>query len=636
MDASGNPVLRARVALIPAATQPSRYSQISASSEFRLNMVPPGEYKLVAWESAPGPAISNELPPELEARAKTVKVGPGDRLVTDVIAISAAESAAASPASTQQIEFTQIKGSLQGQCLNAKTGEPVRNAIVQLSPTNRGVAVVNSSQLSGPRTQTDDRGNFAFSDVDPGMYSLAAEHQGFVNGIYGARLDRTTEPLVVGEGQEVAKVAIKLAPEAVVAGKVSDENGDPVVNAPVSLYTREAVALAPGLPAYSSSAKSGTTNAFGEFRLVGLAAGTYILAVRPVPPLSAVELAALPLPQQPEMRYPVTMYPDSVDPARAQPIVLESGAERTGLELKLKKLASFQVRGSLTGLPGNRPPAGRSAAFVALYPARPSESPLLPAGSAFVGPDGEFTIACVLPGSYVLEARSPGSGPGDIAAASLPVEVTGKHIQGIQLALKPSTNVKATVSWEKPTTVRLNNLFINLQSVYPAMGNVNGQMDGENSFTFRGVLPIPYKVANVTLPAGCLCFLKSLRYGGREIPDLGVDLTTGKPLEIVLSSSAAIVEGTVVDRQGKLLAGALIAVVPKDAAPAKLRTGYADETGRFYFENNPPGEYRLFAFENLAPGNLNDPAFFKAFAANAATVKLEPLGRQSLRLVGIP
>jgi protocatechuate 3,4-dioxygenase beta subunit len=612
MDAAGKAAVRARVALYSAGNQPPRYYQSTSDSngEFHFTRLPAGEYKLLGWESTSETyQQSGEFARQFDSRAKTVKLEAGGDVAADVTAIPATELQAAAGVSTLTVEFARTKASVEGQVLHAKTGQPLKNALVHLNAGMSGAIFSTSSNGNAARTpasvvtvETDELGNFTFRNVDPGVYQLGAERQGFINGLFGRHPDMNSDPLIVGEGQDLSKVVLRLAPQAVVAGKVTDEYGDPVVNVPVSVYS--SVPRAGGAPNPGPGRTATNTNSLGEFRIAALPAGTYILAVRPTPPLTTAELAALPLPEQPEMRNPVTYYPASLDATGAKPIVLESGAEVTGIDVKLQKTAAFQIRGRITGLPAapsasngsvvtlpGATPQGRAGqgAVVTLYPAKTLIGITLPAGSVYVRPDGSFTIAGVLPGAYLLTARSPAVNQNRLSAGVLAIEVKDKHLDGIRVELKPASEVKASVEWEKATSVPLNGLYINLQSAYPTGGGSSGQMDGENAMTFRNVLAIPYKVANVNLPQNCSCFLKSIRYGGREIPESGADLTTGQPFEIVLSSSAAIVEGTVVDRQGKPVAGAALALAPKDSSPAKIRTGFADDSGRFIFDNNPPG-----------------------------------------------
>lgn len=642
-DSAGKPAVRATIGLFPAARQPSRYEQSTSdgNGEFRFRMLPPGEYKLIAWESAINTYNQNvDLPPQFESRSKTVKLEAGGSLVTDVTVIPAAEFDAATGTISPAVEFPNAKGSVQGQVVRAKTGEPVKNALVHLNSPNSGrmfaTASVGSMAVprnpSGKNTHTDEEGNFAFSDVEPGTYQLGAEHQGFINGLYGRHPDMNGDSVIVGEGQAVGKLVVRLEPQAVLAGRVTDEYGDPVVNVPVSV-TR---APRPGAVGNTGPGARANTNSLGEFRIAGLAAGAYILAVRPTGPLTTAELAALPLPDRPEMRHPVTYYPNSLDPAAAKPIVVESGAEVTGLDVKLQKTAVFQIRGTMTGLPAAPQGAVARPAIVMLYPAKSPDGMTQPAGSAYVRPNGDFTIAGVLPGPYLLTARSTPSNGNRMSAGALQVEVKDQHLDGLHVALEPAKDVQATVTWEKPTSVRLSGLFINLQSVYPIGSMSSSEPRGDTSMVFHNVLGVPYKVSNVSLPPGCFCFLKSLSYGGRDISESGADLTTGLPLAIVLSSSAAIVEGTVVDRQGKPAGGAAFVLVPKDSSRAKIRTGFTDDNGKFYFENNPPGEYRLLAWEDVDTSMLTDASFLAQFESSGTAVKLEALGRQTVRVVAIP
>jgi hypothetical protein len=274
---------------------------------------------------------------------------------------------------------------------------------------------------------------------------------------------------------------------------------------------------------------------------------------------------------------------------------------------------------------------------ITLYSSKAEKLPAAAAETVAVKADGSFTIADVAPGSYVLVARAPGLSPSQLLAGTLAVEVKDQHLEGIKVAMKSGRDVKATVSFAEKSTVRANGLAVYLQAVTPMGAGLTGQMLGdETALTFRGVLPVPYRAQTVYLPPNCSCFVKSILYGGREIPDSGVDITTGKPFEIVLSTGAAVVEGTVTDRQGKPVGGATLALAPAGATPGKLRTGTTDAAGKYYFDGNPPGDYTLLAWEDIDLSALEEPGFLRQFDANAKSVKLDPLGHQNVVLVAIP
>jgi hypothetical protein len=169
-------------------------------------------------------------------------------------------------------------------------------------------------------------------------------------------------------------------------------------------------------------------------------------------------------------------------------------------------------------------------------------------------------------------------------------------------------------------------------------GSVSGSsMNDPSHLTFREVLPIPYTISVRNVATNyCNCFVQSVRYGGHDIGEAGAVFTSGEPLEIVVSNKAATVEGTVVDKQGKPVPGAALAIIPANGNMAELKTGSADRLGRFYWPGNPPGEYKLLAWESADSASLEDPAFLRQFDASAKTVKLEPYAKETTQLTAVP
>ena len=204
--------------------------------------------------------------------------------------------------------------------------------------------------------------------------------------------------------------------------------------------------------------------------------------------------------------------------------------------MTLHMAATFQIRGTLEGLPApgtaTATPQGAPSRSptVQLYPDKTQYAQMSTVGLSSVR-DGAFTIADVRPGSYILVARATAADPAHLFAAALPIEVRDKHLDGIKLALKPGRDVRASVSIEDNTSLRLVALSVNLMSVYPLGSGASAQiMNDESSMTFHGVLSLPYRVDVTNLPYNCHCFVKSIRYGGREIPESGADLTTGEQI----------------------------------------------------------------------------------------------------------
>jgi hypothetical protein len=82
---------------------------------------------------------------------------------------------------------------------------------------------------------TDDQGNFVFENVKPGSYVLNAEHQGYIDGYFG---EAGSEPIKIKltPGQTLSDIKIELTPQAVITGRVVNEDGDPWTHASVNMF----------------------------------------------------------------------------------------------------------------------------------------------------------------------------------------------------------------------------------------------------------------------------------------------------------------------------------------------------------------------------------------------------------------
>src|ERR1035441_9581569 len=162
---------------------------------------------------------------------------------------------------------------ISGQVSNAATGEPVLRALVSLRRVDMspGVTTIQVSHTAA----TDAAGQFAMAGIAPGKYRLAAERNGFIVTQYGSRgPGKAGTPLTLEAGQKSSDLALRLTPHGVIAGRVLDEEGDPVSGVDVQVMRlqymqgRKQMARAGG----------GSTNDLGEYRAFGLAPGRYYVS----------------------------------------------------------------------------------------------------------------------------------------------------------------------------------------------------------------------------------------------------------------------------------------------------------------------------------------------------------------------
>jgi hypothetical protein len=137
-------------------------------------------------------------------------------------------------------------------------------------------------------------------------------------------------------------------------------------------------------------------------------------------------------------------------------------------------------------------------------------------------------------------------------------------------------------------------------------GSAVFQPDG--TFSIRDVVEGRYQLylgaTRGATPPGDL-YISGLRQGGLDLQDDGtIDVRPGmQPIEITLSSDAGKIEGSVENAIGGVPSQADVVLVP----PIQWRRNILyygrttiDAKGHFSFTGIAPGEYKVFAFEQLA------------------------------------
>lgn len=510
----------------------------------------------------------------------------------------------------------QATGSIEGQIFNLATGAPLKRATVRLMTTGGG-GRGGLGRGAGPQMrETDEQGRFAFLNLDAGRYQLAAERQGFLRQNYGGRKYNTSgTPIVLAKDQQVGNIVMKMSPQSVIAGRVLDEDGEPVANIQVRAYQM----------GYRSGKRQwvqvggGSANDIGEYRIPALEPGKYLVATsQSNRPFNFLQVAGpAPPPDTPDLRYASTYYPSTIDQANAVPVEATVGAETRGIDIRLVKARVFRVRGRVAvNVEGARPPyvtlisreGGRT--FPGIGPARP--------------PDHRFDIPGVPPGSYIVYAQL-GDRQQQLLAMQ-PIEVRNQHIDGLVLSPSPAGDVSGTIKVDDANgPVDLSRVAVVLRPSPDLVSPPRGRV-ANGAFALKNVVPLRYSIAVNQLPDGC--FLKSVHYGGREVLEDGVDIAPGGVIEITLSAAAGSIAASVVDKDGKAVSGATVALIPKEGGAARGST--ADENGAASFSGIKPGDYTVIAWDDIPQGAYMDPEFVKAYSG--AAVKLEPRGRQSVQV----
>jgi hypothetical protein len=271
------------------------------------------------------------------------------------------------------------------------TGEPLRG--VHVSMTASGVREL-------PTGTTDDAGRFELTGLVAARYTLTATKTGFVSLQYGQRRpNQPGQPLDVADGEVLESIDLGLPRGAAVEGLVLDRAGDPVTGASVQLLRHRWVSGRRQLMA--GVASMDRTDDTGQFRLHGIAPGTYVLSasVNTRPPSQALDLF-----WSVGIGSATTFYPGAASATEAQPVELALGQELIGVVITLVPARVATISGTVRGEDGQLVSSGS----VSLTQPIPFSGPgSTSSTSVAIGPDGTFRAPYLPPGRYSVSARPP-------------------------------------------------------------------------------------------------------------------------------------------------------------------------------------------------------------------------------------
>ncbi len=476
-----------------------------------------------------------------------------------------------------------------GYVVNAITGEPIARARITLTGGN--------GQSSAA---ADSSGHWSFSNVACGQVQLMANRPGFLNTMGRMPIMRAPfHPVVLTSGSPVHDIKIPLTPQAVIVGKVVDDQGDPIMYVQVTALSSRVVE---GRRTFQPTGNI-NTNDLGEFRLAGLNPGKYIVCARGNaggPDSSALGESC---------------YPGPVEGGAASATELAAGRE-TRVDFTLHEVPTVHVRGTITGMPKN---LGAGITLVKrgnginMNPGPGGPRP------GRIGPDGKFDVAGVMPGSYMLSTDYFEAG--NRLSARVPVDVGNSDVDGVAVHLDAGFAVTGTVRIESksgngpPPNQQFN---VNLRSVEPMAGGGQIKWNADHStFTIADLTPGTYRLD--AFPQGQF-FVKSATLAGRDILREEIPITqSAGPIEVVVSDDAGTIDAQVAGADDQPLAS-WVMVLQDGQRPRNAMTG---PDGHIRLQGLAPGDYRVYAWDDFQQVEYADPDWMQRYGGSGATVSVQ-------------
>jgi len=498
-------------------------------------------------------------------------------------------------------------GVIRGRVVRADTGEPLRRVQVRVDEWS-------AKDQSGPvSTMTDAEGRYELTQLPAGSYHLKATRGGYVEVAYGQRRPfERGRPVELAAGAVLRNIDFALPPGGVVTGRVVDEVGEAVAQVSVSLARRRYIQGERRLVAQTGS----STDDRGEFRIYGVPPGEYVM----IATFDGVDFGS-----KDRVRYVPTYYPATPVASEAQRVTVGPGQEVSGITIALARAATATVRGLV------RSSGQKSVGPVTFIAAREIGGPRADGhmAMAVVAGDGAFAIAGLLPGSYLVEARSM-SGP---AVASREVVVEGYDIAGVSLVLSEGATARGRITFDTgkpPEGLRPSQVLVmptlldrHMESMEASGGPPVARDDW--SFELRGLRGRGF------IGAGPLTEdwrTKRVRREGIDITDTPLDFSNDiDELEIELTQRVTVVSGAVSnDRNGVALDATVIVFADDEGKwgprSRSIESARLDQQGKFTIRGLPPGKYVAIAVGYLEPGEERDPELLQEWRPRGTSFTL--------------
>ncbi len=269
-------------------------AQTDALGKYVVGGIPSGQYKVQFYASYFGYVNEwyNDKPNSNSA---------------DPIAVTA-------PNEVSGIDAQLIKGgSISGNVANT-SGEPIKDIYVLVCDVATGDYLYSSS--------TDAAGNYVVSGVPSGQYKVHFRdyHQGYLTEWYNDKPDfDSADPIAVTAPNDVSGVNAQLVMGGSISGKVTDQDGNPIENVEINVYTMDGDWIA-----------DVQTDADGGYVVSGIPSGQYKLRF-----------------YAGYFGYVTEWYNDKPDSSSADPIAVTAPNTASGIDAVLES-SPVEQKGSIT------------------------------------------------------------------------------------------------------------------------------------------------------------------------------------------------------------------------------------------------------------------------------------------------
>lgn len=315
--------------------------------------------------------------------------------------------------------------------------------------------VVSDETHSNPRPTrfravTDEDGKYRITNVLPGTYDVIPASAAYV-------VTEGRKTLIIGKNETVENIDVALDQGGVITGKVTDADGNPVIEETVYVFPAAASQRAP----YFRNIR---TDDRGIYRAYGLPAGKYTVSAG----RDQSSSAGL---RRPEGTYPRTFHPSAVDPAAATVIDVTEGGEATNIDITFgRPKRTYIARGRIIDSETNQPMAKTSVGIQVFTQYGISASRNVTESTK----DGEFKLENLPPGKYAVYSEPPAEA--DWQSEAVQFEVTDRDVEDLVIKISKGASVSGVVILEGTDDAKVRASLLATESLDKSPAAISGEL----------------------------------------------------------------------------------------------------------------------------------------------------------------
>jgi hypothetical protein len=231
-----------------------------------------------------------------------------------------------------------------------------------------------------------------------------------------------------------------------------------------------------------------------------------------------------------------------------------------------------------------------------------------------------------------------------MTTAIQPVEVSGADIENLAIPMGGGITIPGRIQVEgtAPPAFGFDRIALALT---PTSGVVTlgsllqvARPASDGAFSLEKVNAGEYRFGIQGLPPAM--YVKSARFDQTDILASGFTVTDRSPgtLQVVVSANAGQINGNVVDKDTKPVRGIPTVLIPDRNRDRHelFKFAQTDQNGHFIMNGISPGDYKLFAWEDIEPFSYFDPDVLKQFEDNGKPIHVVETTKDSYDIKLIP